>query len=197
MRNAHAININGLHYDTPDSAPAEHLDNEHRTKAHGFAILFERYENALFKRCRYRLGNTQDAEDAVQETLYRAFKAIEKFEGKSSFRTWLYAIADNQCSTLVSRRNRHMLSEHVSALIEIHERSTRYQEEFEDSAQVNQVLNEMPAKSMQILKMRYNMELSLDDIAHNLGIGLSAAKMRLYRAQDAFKQRYHESMSTG
>jgi RNA polymerase sigma-70 factor (ECF subfamily) len=157
-------------------------------------MLFKRYERELLNRCKHRLGNTQDAEDAVQESLFRAFKAIEKFEGKSSIRTWLYAIADNQCSTLASRRIRHILSEHVSALIEIHERSTRFQEKSEDISQVNNVLNEMSAKTRQILKMRYYMELSLDDIAHNLGIGLSAAKMRLYRAQDTFKQHYHKSI---
>ena len=196
MRNAHAININGLQCDTSDSAPAEG-NHEHRVKASACAMLFKRYENALFHRCKYRLGNTQDAEDAVQETLYRAFKAIDQFEGKSSFRTWLYAIADNQCSTLARRRMRHVLSEHVSVLIEIHERTFRHQQEFEDTAQVNQVLNGMPAKSLQILKMRYYTDLSLEDIAHSLGIGLSAAKMRLYRAQDAFKQHYLESIVTG
>jgi DNA-directed RNA polymerase specialized sigma24 family protein len=41
------------------------------------------------------------------------------------------------------------------------------------------------------------MELSLEEIAHNLGVGLSAAKMRLYRAQDAFKQNHRQSMVTG
>jgi len=197
MQTRHSINTCSIQYDTSDNTPDESSCNKHRIKPHACSMLFKHYERELFKRCKYRLGNTQDAEDAVQETLLRAFKAIEKFEGKSSLRTWLYAIADNQCSTLAGRRMRHMLSEHVSALIEIHERSTRYHEEFEDIAQVNIVLNDMSAKTGHILKMRYYMELSLEDIAHNLGIGLSAAKMRLYRAQDTFKQHYHESTVTG
>jgi len=196
MRTRHSINSPNIQYDTSDNTPDESTGNQHRVTPNACSMLFKRYERELFNRCRYRLGNTQDAEDAVQETLFRAFKAIEQFEGNSSFRTWLYAIADNQCSTLVSRRMRHMISEHVNALIEIHERSNRYQEEFEDIVQVNTVLNEMSAKTRQILRMRYYMELSLEDIAQNLGIGLSAAKMRLYRAQDAFKQLYHESMVT-
>ena len=194
MQTRHSINSSDIQYDTSDKTPDESTCNEHHLKPHACSILLKRFEKELFNRCKYRLRNTQDAEDAVQETLLRAFKAIEKFEGKSSLRTWLYAIADNQCSTLASRRMRHMLSEHVSALIEIHERSTRYQEEFEDIAQVNIVLNEMPAQTGHILKMRYYMELSLEEIAHNLGIGLSAAKMRLYRAQDTFKQHYRESI---
>jgi RNA polymerase sigma-70 factor (ECF subfamily) len=161
------------------------------------SILLKRYENELFNRCRYRLGNTQDAEDALQETLFRAYKAILRFEGKSSFRTWLYTIADNQCNTLASRRMRYTLSEHVSALIQIHEYSTRYREELEDTAQVNLTLDSMSAKTKQVLKMRYYLELSLEEIAHNLGIGLSAAKMRLYRAHDDFKQHHHQSIVTG
>jgi len=85
----------------------------------------------------------------------------------------------------------------VGALIEIHEWSTRYREEFEDTAQVNLTLDKMPANTKQVLKMRYYLELSLEEVAHNLGIGLSAAKMRLYRAHDAFKQQHHQSMVTG
>jgi RNA polymerase sigma-70 factor (ECF subfamily) len=197
MQTRHSIISSNIQYDASDNTPDESTCNKHRIQPHACSVLFKHYERELFNRCKYRLGNTQDAEDAVQETLLRAFKAIEKFEGKSSLRTWLYAIADNQCSTLAGRRMRHMLSEHVSALIEIHERSTRYQEEIEDIAQVNIVLNEMSANTGYILKMRYYMELSLEDIAQNLGIGLSAAKMRLYRAHDTFKQHYHESIVTG
>lgn len=164
-----------------------------RISKQGCTILLRRYQQELFQRCKYRLGNTEDAEDALQETLLRAYRAVDGFAGKSSFRTWLYAIADNQCNTVASRRMRHQLSEHVCALIEIHEQSSRYQEAFEDCAQVNSVLDEIPAKAKQILKMRFYAEFSLDEIAQNLGIGLSAAKMRLYRALDTFEQQFRDS----
>lgn len=169
---------------------------EQRVDARACTALIERYERELFRRCKYRLANSEDAEDAVQETLIRAFRAIDQFEGKSSFRTWLYAIADNQCSTIARRRMRYQLSEHMSALIEIHELYHRYREEFEDNAQVKKVLNEIPTNARKVLEMRFYTELSLEDIAHNLGIGLSAAKMRLYRAQDMFKNMYNESSLT-
>lgn len=167
-----------------------------RIDARACSALLKRYERELLRRCIYRLGNTEDAEDAVQESFIRAFRAIGQFEGKSSFRTWLYAIADNQCSTIASRRTRYRLSEHMSALIEIHERSSRRQEEFEDGAKVRTVLNELPTSAKKVLEMRFYNELSLEEIAHTFGIGLSAAKMRLYRAQDTFKQLYKESTLT-
>lgn len=196
MRTRYVKNSADIQYNTSDTVLIESVRTQHHGRARAISILLKRYQSELFHRCKYRLGNTQDAEDAVQETLIRAYKAILSFEGKSSFRTWLYAIADNQCNTLASRRKRYMLSEHVRTLIEIHECSTRYHEKFEDKAQVNLILNNMSAKTKQILKMRYYMDLSLEDIAHNLGIGLSAAKMRLYRAQGIFKQHYHESVLT-
>ena len=197
MRTRNTKYIVDIQHDTGDMELIEVVRAQQPGCVHAISILLNRYQHELFKRCKYRLGNTQDAEDALQETLFRAYKAIQRFEGKSSFRTWLYTIADNQCNTLASSRKRCMLSEHVGALIEIHERSTRYREEFEDTAQVNLTLDNMSAKTKQILKMRYYMELSLEEIAHNLGVGLSAAKMRLYRAQDAFKQNHRQAMVTG
>jgi len=196
MRTRNTKYIVDIQHDTGDRELIEVVRAQQPGCVHAISILLKRYQHELFKRCKYRLGNTQDAEDALQETLFRAYRAIHGFEGKSSFRTWLYTIADNQCNTLASRRKRCMLSEHVRTLIEIHECSSRYQEEFEDTAQINLTLNNMTAKTKQILKMRYYMELSIEEIAHNLGVGLSAAKMRLYRAQDAFKYHYHESMET-
>ena len=196
METRNANNIDDIQHNTSDTALIEIIRAQQHGWVRAISLLLKSYENALLRRCRYRLCNTQDAEDAVQETLLRAYKAILGFEGKSSFRTWLYMIADNQCNTLASRRARHTLSDHVRTLIEIHEHSSRYYEEFEDTARVTQVLDTMSAKTKQILKMRYYTELSLEEIAHNLGIGLSAAKMRLYRAQDVFKICYKASTGT-
>jgi len=197
MRTSSGKNSTDIQYHKSETTLIEIIRAQQPGWVHAISILLERYENALLRRCRYRLGNTHDAEDAVQETLLRAYKGIPGFEGKSSFRTWLYIIADNQCNTLASRRARYTMSDHLCTLIEIHEDSTRNREAFEDKAQVNLALNTLPTKTKQILKMRYYLELSLEEIAHNLGIGLSAAKMRLYRAQDAFKHHYNDSIATG
>jgi RNA polymerase sigma-70 factor (ECF subfamily) len=52
------------------------------------------------------LGSTQDADDAIQEALLRAWRAIPRFEGRSSLRTWLYRIATNASLDLIARRRR-------------------------------------------------------------------------------------------
>src|ERR1700689_1300649 len=55
------------------------------------------------------LGSVQDAEDLVQETYLRAWRAYGGFEGRSSVRTWLYQIATNACLTALARRERRVL----------------------------------------------------------------------------------------
>ena len=71
-----------------------------------FAVLIERHHGPLLQRCRARLGNRQDAEDAVQETMLRAFRGLPGFRGEANVRTWLTAIADNQCASMAQRRAR-------------------------------------------------------------------------------------------
>ena len=55
------------------------------------------------------LGSLQDAEDAVQETLLRAWRSLSSFQGRSSLRTWLYSIATNVCLRAIERRPSRVL----------------------------------------------------------------------------------------
>lgn len=66
----------------------------------------ETHRAALIGHCYRVLGSVVDAEDAVQETMVRAWRNLERFEGRSSLRTWLYRIATNVCFDALAVRGR-------------------------------------------------------------------------------------------
>ncbi len=74
-----------------------------------FASLVERHRGELHAHCYRMLGSVHDAEDALQDTLLRAWRALSRFEGRSSLRSWLYTIATNTCLDQIARRPKRVL----------------------------------------------------------------------------------------
>jgi RNA polymerase sigma-70 factor (ECF subfamily) len=74
-----------------------------------FALIVEPYQAELRVHCYRMLGSPNDAEDALQETLLRAWNGLEGFESRSSLRTWLYRIATNVSLRMVEKRPKRVL----------------------------------------------------------------------------------------
>jgi RNA polymerase sigma-70 factor (ECF subfamily) len=74
-----------------------------------FARLVGPYRRELHAHCYRMLGSVYDADDALQETLLRAWRGLKGFQGRSALRAWLYTIATNACLTQISRRPKRVL----------------------------------------------------------------------------------------
>jgi RNA polymerase sigma-70 factor, ECF subfamily len=78
-----------------------------------FAALSERYRRELQVHCYRLLGSFEEAEDVTQETFLRAWRSRKSFQGRSSFRAWLYRIATNACLDALAHRSRRVLPPQV------------------------------------------------------------------------------------
>jgi RNA polymerase sigma-70 factor, ECF subfamily len=85
------------------------LDAAREGSEDAFRRIVEQHRSALHAHCYRMLGSLQDAEDALQETLLRAWRGLSGFSGRSSLRTWLYKIATNTCLDAIARRTKRTL----------------------------------------------------------------------------------------
>src|SRR3954447_16851890 len=133
-------------------------------------------------------AHEEDARDVVQETYLRAWKGLDGFRGDAQFTTWLYRITANTAYTTVKRRRRHRtdaLDAMVHDPVEV-----RLDAQPEESAQQSAMLDrlsvavdELPPKLRVLVVLKDVYGLSHEEIAEELGISVSAAKVRLHRGR--------------
>ena len=85
------------------------LESARRGDQTAFATLVEPYRAVLHVHCYQMLGSVHDADDAVQDSLLRAWRGLSGFQGRSSLRTWLFQIATNASLKLIQKRPKRLL----------------------------------------------------------------------------------------
>src|SRR5262245_10721586 len=83
-----------------------------------FGALVERYRRELQVHCYRMLGSFEVSEDLVPETFLRAWRKRESFEGRSTFRAWLYRIATNACLDFLDRHPRQPLPRRMAPAVD-------------------------------------------------------------------------------
>lgn len=159
-----------------------------------FGLVYVRYERQVFRYAYHLLGHREDADDVKQETFLKAHRAIGGFRSDSSLQTWLLKICGNLCRDRIkSWENRKVIydsrvkrdcpdeegaQDPVAAL----ERS-------QTKETILRALQGMPAGQREVVVLHDVEELNYEEIAAILGCSSASAKLRVFRARRALKER--------
>ena len=157
-----------------------------------FEEIPQRYKDLVLNRCSKIIGNRADAEEVCQDVFVQVHRKIGQFEGRSSFSTWLYRVVHNKC--LDRKRALSRRRENYSTFVEQHDTETETPTTHlgvEDLCEdVRNTLEKIDVEKRELMRQRFEMGLTLQEIADSSQLQLSATKMRLYRALDEFKTVY-------
>ncbi len=160
-----------------------------------FQELVRRYQSTVWRVCYSSFQNAQDAEDMTQEVFLKVYRKLDTFEGRSTFKTWIYRIAINTCRNEIRYRSRRPqeASSAIEEMADFLPSPATTDSEWQRLAQrerLAQALTHLRAEEYEILRLKDIEERPYADITNMLGIGLSAAKMRTQRARQALQRTY-------
>ncbi len=155
-----------------------------------FDALIARYRHSVVEHARRIVGNSDDAETVTQEVAVRLFRKLHQFQQSARFSTWLYSVTENAALTFIAREQREIAKrDRYADLTYVDDRV----EPDEPGSNFASMISVLADDERQILAMRFQQERELGEIATITGSGLSATKMRLYRAIE--KVREHQGIA--
>ncbi len=160
-----------------------------------FHTLVARYRDQVMNTAHRFLGDPHDAEDVTQEVFLKVYRGLLAFRAESSFSTWLYRITVNTCKNELRHRSRQptLLEpdlESLGILLPAAPSTEQAVTTREQRDAIQETLDRLSETDREALILRDIQDLSYQEIAEVLGIGLSAAKMRVRRARLAFRELY-------
>lgn len=178
-----------------DEELVERAQHELLTITRAYEELMRRYQRVLYSVCVRYLGNERDADDVCQEIMLKVLYGLKKFEGKSKFKTWLYSIAYNECTTQYRKEARKKRLLDALSLNPLAEDDEQPAPTIDRDNTLDRWLAGVNPIDREIIILRFVAELEFQDIAHIMNLGLSATKMRYKRAMDRLKDKHAQAGS--
>ncbi len=152
-----------------------------------FARLVETYQNPVYNLCYRMLGEGTAAEDAAQETFWRAYQNLKKYDPQRSFITWLLSIAAHFC---IDQQRKHRLPlfeldefpdlDLVDTSIPNPEKEYSHNQERDA---LHGLINQLNAQDRAAVILKYWYDCSEEEISQMLSLTVSAVKSRLHRSR--------------
>ena len=195
-----------IHYSSDPGADDVLVSAAKNGNQRAFELLVERHQQRMLTFVRRYTRVREDAEDVVQQTFQKAFVHLNKFQGKSSFSTWLTRIAINEALMLV-RRGRALRevymddaddAEGIAASLEIPdsrqdpEASCLQQER---ARVLLSALKDLTPRMRRALELRELAELSTEQTAEQMGLSVGGVKARIFHGRRKLRERLRRYMT--
>ncbi len=168
------------------------VERARRNESEAFARIIDAYQGRVLGFVSRMLPSDEDALDVTQEVFIRAYRNLDRFDSRSSLRTWLFKIAHNLCIDSARRRKRSFVLHSTAA-----GRPDESEWEFDDPSAgpedlvlsdelrqvVSQAISEMSEKLREVLLLHEEQEMAYEEIAQTLGIPVGTVKSRLFLAR--------------
>lgn len=158
-----------------------------------FAFLVELYQRPVYNLCYRMLGNAQEAEDAAQETFWRAYQALRRYDPQRSFITWLLSIAAHYCIDQQRKRRIPLLDLDLLPEEDVPDAApdpARVMADKDSQGQIQYLLKKLSPLDRAAIVLRYWYDFSEEEIAKTLSLTVSAVKSRLFRARRELAERF-------
>jgi len=161
-----------------------------------FTLLYQKYKGPIFSYIYYLSPNHAEAEEICQDVFLKVYLNIDKFEGRSSFKTWIYRIAKNTFLEFKRKNKREVLSYEVSLLEKANTNDKSIPEShllnMESNRLIQKTLNNMNEKYRSFIVLRDIQNLSYQEISEITDTKLNTVKVSIYRARKEFQKIYKE-----
>lgn len=151
--------------------------NEGNTKA--FDCLYNKYYNQVLVRCLSYTKCSSQASDLAQEIFIKVYHALNRFEGKSKFSTWLFSLTNNYCIDYLRKSKKNMF---IVVQTELPDMADEEQEE-ETVNEVEHIMHDISELEKSLLTMKYKEGKSIQELCVLFDLKPSAVKMKLSRAK--------------
>ena len=148
-----------------------------------FATLVDRHSPACLRYARRMLGSREDAEDATQEAIVRAHRALARYDGRTSFRTWLMSILVNRCRTALLQRHHRTMRVVLDEAVLDHAVAVEESDLALRDA-IERALAQLEPAQREAFLLKHVEQLTYEEMSEATGVGVSALKMRVQRACD-------------
>jgi RNA polymerase sigma-70 factor (ECF subfamily) len=175
---------------------AELVRRAQRGETEAFAKLVTEHQRFVYNLALRSLGDAHEAEDVAQEAFVRAWQALSGFRGESRFQTWLYRIVVNLCFTRLPRLRRELAALSEEEALEIPSESfsdpAMGVEQAERRAFLFRQIEALPESYRLLVTLRFQQELSYEEIASIVNLPLGTVKIGIFRARQRLREAWHE-----